>query len=139
MIRRPLRCTRTDTLFPYATLFRSVIGNIRESYPIGRWLALLAVVALVLFAVGRRALHVRDDGSRFWQRGKVALLWLVLTAISIAAVNGGMKDRISNNYVNELAGNGIYQFFNAFRSSHLHYAKFYRPLPDDASVRLVRE
>src|SRR3546814_16189869 len=30
MIRRPPRSTRTDTLFPYTTLFRSVIcGNIR--------------------------------------------------------------------------------------------------------------
>ncbi|HEY8328979.1 MAG TPA: sulfatase-like hydrolase/transferase [Rhodanobacter sp.] len=123
----------------YLVYTNEVIGNIRESYPIGRWLALLAVVALVLFAVGRRALRVRDDGSRFWQRGKVALLWLVLTVISVAAVNGGMKDRTGNNYVNELAGNGTYQFFNAFRSSHLDYAKFYRTLPDDEAFRRVRE
>lgn len=123
----------------YLVYTNEVIGNIRESYPIGRWLALLAVVALVLFAVGRRALRVRDDGSRFWQRGKVVLLWLVLTVISVAAVNGGMKDRTGNNYVNELAGNGIYQFFNAFRSSHLDYAKFYRTLPDDEAFRRVRE
>jgi phosphoglycerol transferase MdoB-like AlkP superfamily enzyme len=123
----------------YLVYTNEVIGNIRESYPIGRWLALLAVVALVLFALGRRALRVRDDGSRFWQRGKVALLWLVLTVISVAAVNGGMKDRTGNNYVNELAGNGIYQFFNAFRSSHLDYAKFYRTLPDDEAFRRVRE
>src|SRR3546814_10685532 len=27
MIRRPPRSTRTDTLFPYTTLFRSVIGH----------------------------------------------------------------------------------------------------------------
>src|SRR3546814_19291517 len=27
MIRRPPRSTRTDTLFPYATLFRSVFGS----------------------------------------------------------------------------------------------------------------
>ena len=123
----------------YLVYTNEVIGNIRESYPIGRWLALLAVLALVLFALGRRALRVRDDGSRFWQRGKVALLWLVLTVVSVAAVNGGMKDRTGNNYVNELAGNGIYQFFNAFRSSHLDYAKFYRTLPDDEAFRRVRE
>src|SRR3546814_3051953 len=28
MIRRPPRSTRTDTLFPYATLFRSLAGEI---------------------------------------------------------------------------------------------------------------
>src|SRR3546814_615117 len=27
MIRRPPRSTRTDTLFPYTTLFRSIVGN----------------------------------------------------------------------------------------------------------------
>ncbi|HXD38719.1 MAG TPA: LTA synthase family protein, partial [Rhodanobacter sp.] len=77
-------------------------------------------------------------GSRLWQRGKLVLLWLVLTIVSVAAVNGGMKDRTDNNYVNELAGNGIYQFFNAFRSSHLDYAKFYRTLPEDEAFRRVR-
>src|SRR3546814_1435229 len=29
MIRRPPRSTRTDTLFPYTTLFRSLPGNLR--------------------------------------------------------------------------------------------------------------
>src|SRR3546814_4901302 len=31
MIRRPPRSTRTDTLFPYTTLFRSVAPLLRES------------------------------------------------------------------------------------------------------------
>src|SRR3546814_1797855 len=30
MIRRPPRSTRTDTLFPYTTLFRSAIAHLRE-------------------------------------------------------------------------------------------------------------
>src|SRR3546814_10616716 len=32
MIRRPPRSTRTDTLFPYTTLFRSRIGPSRTSH-----------------------------------------------------------------------------------------------------------
>src|SRR3546814_11325609 len=32
MIRRPPRATRTDTLFPYTTLFRSRLGNGGESF-----------------------------------------------------------------------------------------------------------
>src|SRR3546814_1664938 len=31
MIRRPPRSTRTDTLFPYTTLFRSLVGHYRHS------------------------------------------------------------------------------------------------------------
>src|SRR3546814_9295634 len=30
MIRRPPRSTRTDTLFPYTTLFRSIAGHLRH-------------------------------------------------------------------------------------------------------------
>jgi phosphoglycerol transferase MdoB-like AlkP superfamily enzyme len=122
----------------YLVYTTEVIGNIQESYPVGRWLALLVVVAMVVFFVGRRGLRVRDPGSRLWQRGKVVLLWLVLTVVSVFAVNGAMKDRTANNYVNELAGNGIYQFFAAFRSSHLDYAKFYRTLPDDQAYARLR-
>src|SRR3546814_7721855 len=32
MIRRPPRSTRTDTLFPYTTLFRSLEGPSRQRY-----------------------------------------------------------------------------------------------------------
>src|SRR3546814_20318155 len=34
MIRRPPRSTRTDTLFPYTTLFRSALGREGESWSI---------------------------------------------------------------------------------------------------------
>src|SRR3546814_4231202 len=33
MIRRPPRSTRTDTLFPYTTLFRSVVRGLRDDVP----------------------------------------------------------------------------------------------------------
>src|SRR3546814_19746534 len=37
MIRRPPRSTRTDTLYPYTTLFRSARqGNVRPAPPVGR-------------------------------------------------------------------------------------------------------
>src|SRR3546814_13419289 len=35
MIRRPPRSTRTDTLFPYTTLFRSIVGDelLEQNFP----------------------------------------------------------------------------------------------------------
>src|SRR3546814_3341357 len=36
MIRRPPRSTRTDTLFPYTTLFRSLVGDRRRRAARGR-------------------------------------------------------------------------------------------------------
>src|SRR3546814_5047403 len=45
MIRQPPRSSRTDTLFPYTTLFRSLGGGIRE-------VAHAKAVALAVFAGG---------------------------------------------------------------------------------------
>src|SRR3546814_5437071 len=59
MIRRPPRSTRTDTLFPYTTLFRSPVsrGPVRSRYshnPVGRLL-----MADVEFQVVGKVAHVR--------------------------------------------------------------------------------
>src|SRR3546814_14008643 len=40
MLRRPPRSTRTDTLFPYTTLFRSVVGGDLHQHVAGEELAL---------------------------------------------------------------------------------------------------
>src|SRR3546814_1633479 len=49
MIRRPPRSTRTDTLFPYTTLFRSVaIGTDHLHYQSDLFLNLSVIIALAL-------------------------------------------------------------------------------------------
>src|SRR3546814_4163439 len=45
MIRRPPRSTRTDTLFPYTTLFRSIVGTFLAT--------LIVCIGLFGFAEGR--------------------------------------------------------------------------------------
>src|SRR3546814_16205360 len=52
MIRRPPRSTRTDTLFPYTTLFRSVpllgaIGHVQS--PVMAFVLIVAALAIVSF------------------------------------------------------------------------------------------
>src|SRR3546814_15720571 len=41
MIRRPPRSTRTDTLFPYTTLFRSLRGLLRRKLTLEAWRSML--------------------------------------------------------------------------------------------------
>ncbi|MET0332086.1 MAG: sulfatase-like hydrolase/transferase [Dyella sp.] len=123
----------------YLVYTTEVIGNIRESYPIGLWVSLLALLTVAIVWLSKRALRSVDDGTRFWQRGKVVAVWLVLTVLASMSINGALKDRNDNAYVNELAGNGIYQFFAAFRSSHLDYDRFYRTLPSEQAFNTVRD
>lgn len=113
----------------YLVYTTEVIGNIRESYPIGWMLGGLATVALVAFALGRRHWWPEDDGTRFAGRSAIGVTWLVVVALGSLLVTGDMKDRSGNQYVNELSGNGIYEFFAAFRSSHIDYDRFYRTVP----------
>src|SRR3546814_16106662 len=42
MIRRPPRPTRTDTLFPYTTRFRSFLNKVKEKQQLGEFDAKLA-------------------------------------------------------------------------------------------------
>jgi len=60
----------------YLVYTTEVIGNIRESYPIGTWLALLAAVAVIVLWATRRRVHQRDAGTRFAQRSALAAVWL---------------------------------------------------------------
>lgn len=113
----------------YLVYTHEVVGNIRESYPIVTWSVLLFLATVAVIFASRRALAARDDGSRFGARSAVVGVWLVLTVAVSFAVDGSMKERASNNYVNELAGNGVYQFFAAFRDNQLSYDKYYPSLP----------
>src|SRR3546814_11313738 len=59
MVRRPPRSTRTDTLFPYPTLFRSIFFGIAqpEDARVGRFFMEVARQ----FALGLPAIDVRRD------------------------------------------------------------------------------
>src|SRR3546814_11573725 len=60
LIRRPPRTTRTDTLFPYATLFRSQA---------------LAHLVVVAHRVVEHRLAQRDDQTRLLGHGDEAVGW----------------------------------------------------------------
>ncbi len=123
----------------YLVYTTEVIGNIRESYPIGWIFSGLAVVGLAVFMATRRWRLVRDDSARFGARTLVVAAWLAITVLGTWLVTGEMKDRTENTYVNELAGNGMYQFFAAYRSASLDYDRYYRTLPIDDAFAQVRK
>jgi len=122
----------------YLVYTTEVIGNIRESYPVGWILSALALVGTGLFVATRRWRLVRNDSAHFGARSLVAAAWLALSVLGTWLVTGDMKDRTGNTYVNELAGNGIYQFFAAYRSASLDYPRYYRTIPADEAWAQVR-
>ena len=122
----------------YLVYTTEVIGNIRESYPVAWILSGIAATGIALFVATRRWRRVPRDDAGFAARSAVVGAWLALTILGTWLVTGDLKDRTGNAYVNELAGNGIYQFFAAYRSASLDYPRYYRTIPVDEAWAQVR-
>ncbi|MGA7438324.1 MAG: LTA synthase family protein [Luteibacter sp.] len=122
----------------YLVYTHEVVGNIQESYPIGTWITLIALLAVGIVWLSRRKLALGDDGSRFAGRSAVVFGWLVATVAVSFAVDASMRDGQRNQYMNELAGDGTYEFFAAFRQNELDYAKYYPSLPKDQAFGELR-
>jgi phosphoglycerol transferase MdoB-like AlkP superfamily enzyme len=114
----------------YLVYTTEVIGNIRESYPVSWILAGLFALTTAVCVAGRRWLMpTLVSDLPFRRRTLVTIAWLAASLLGTGLVSADMKERSQNEYVNELAGNGIYQFFAAFRSAELDYDAFYRSMP----------
>src|SRR3546814_9978165 len=98
MIRRPPRSTRTDTLFPYTTLFRSACGPCGQPLPRD-----VADVHSQPLSVDQRR-HHESAGRR---PGRVAVLWrgpgpappCALARTGAAAIDDGPRLKIGRAHV----------------------------------------
>ena len=124
----------------YLVYSDEVLGNIRESYPIGWLLAGLAALALgLVFAIRRplaRALGGVDGSLRQRLLGGLALL--AVPSVAFVALDQAPEQAFDNQYLIELSGNGPYQFFHAFRDAELDYAQFYIQRDDTAMAAELR-
>src|SRR3546814_8316234 len=70
MLRRPPRSTRTDTLFPYTTLFRAPRAEAGEAAFAASGTCIARAGAALAVATGgsRSAVHFRRDGAGQWRR-----------------------------------------------------------------------
>ncbi len=110
----------------YLIYTTEVVRNIRESYPVNTILAVLLLLNLGLFPSLRKHLSRSFSySSKFGSRLKVGAVILSLPVLSFAVVDLSLTQISPNNYVNELAANGIYCLFSAFRNNELDFNKFY--------------
>ena len=125
----------------YLLYTHEVVGNIRESYPVGKLLGLMALAAAGAVWWGRRLLMPpADPGAKGrLTRGLPVMLALVLLPAHLA-VHADMKQHSDNRYLNDLSGDGVYEFFAALRHNELDFEHFYQSLPaEDALARLRRQ
>ncbi|CRN02012.1 Lipoteichoic acid synthase 2 [Pseudomonas sp. 34 E 7] len=125
----------------YLVYSDEVLNNLLESYPIGKLLSLLAMLALILSVVLRRPFNAAMAAPLPALRGRLvnALALLVVAGISLQLISQDHpRTQGGNAYNNELASNGPYQFFAAFRNNELDYTQFYKSLPTEVVAKQLR-
>lgn len=125
----------------YLVYSDEVLNNLLESYPIGKLLSLLAMLALILSVALRRPFNAAMAAPLPAMRGRLvnALALLAVAGISLQLISQDHpRPRGGNAYNNELASNGPYQFFAAFRNNELDYTQFYKSLPTDVVAKQLR-
>jgi phosphoglycerol transferase MdoB-like AlkP superfamily enzyme len=124
----------------YLLYTQEVLGNIWQSYPVGR-----VVLGLLAFALGCAFIFRRV----VWQSAAVPLPWrgaAAVVAICAVACAGTLRwvDSDAKNFsaydaANDLAGNGLYEFFAANYRNELSYDRHYATVPQPEAMALVRD
>jgi phosphoglycerol transferase MdoB-like AlkP superfamily enzyme len=131
----------------YLIYTTEVIGNIRESYSLPLIIGgVLAVAILSFWCLWRFSIlsaWLDDQGGRVPERkwrtrfGSLAPFLLAPVLFTIF-VNSRQVPSFGNAYNQELARNGIYSFFAAYRNNELNYDQFYNTLGLDEAFKRVR-
>ncbi|BBP57714.1 LTA synthase family protein [Pseudomonas sp. St316] len=125
----------------YLVYSDEVLNNVLESYPIGTLLTILAVLAAGLSLALGKPFNAALAAPLPPLRGRL------LSALGLLAVAGLSLQLLSqdapraqggNAYQNELASNGPYQFFAAFRNNELDYGQFYSNLAPNIVAQQIR-
>ena len=127
----------------YLVYTTEVVGNIRESYNLPLILAGVFAAAAVLFGLlgltGLPRLWFSAPAEPAGRRLKAGAAWFLIAVVFGSALSGKWLPAFRNNFNRELAKNGLWSLFAAFKDNELEYAKFYSTLPAAEAFRLVRQ
>jgi len=126
----------------YLIYTTEVIGNIRESYPMPLIFGgLLVVTALVYWGLLIKTRFLRSWYATETNWNGHRLPVLAFLAVPLLAQIGLTNQRVpefGNAYNQELARNGLYAFFAAYRENSLDYERFYPTLPIETAFQTIK-
>ena len=126
----------------YLIYTTEVVGNIRESYNLPAIFGGVALGAVVIYALGLRTGWVGQwlgtAGTPGRARLKAGLAWFAVPLAFGLLLDSNHLPAFRNDYNRELAKNGPWSFFAAFRNNELEFAKFYPTLDGPEAFRRIR-
>ena len=123
----------------YLIYTTEVLGNIWESYNVPLiGAAVVLSTAAIVYLVRKKIMDSQKVSMRFAKRTIYFLLFMLVPLAGYFFVNNRIRNISNNNYVNELGGNGIYEFGVAFWNNEIDYNRFYATANDTANLRILR-
>ncbi len=124
----------------YLVYTNEVIGNIRQSYDLRPAFAAIGVATALLVAVAARPFLAasRPSGMRLRSRTLAFAAFASLAVVSFLAVDDRLKEFAPQAQAVQLAGNGHWEFFHAFRTNEIDYEQFYRTEPLAKAYSIMR-
>ena len=123
----------------YLLYSHEVLGNIWQSYPVGRVLIALAVLAFAVVFIIRKPIMRAAAAPLSWRAAGFAVAALaVACAGTLRWVDSDEKNFSAYDAANDLAGNGLYEFFAANYRNELDYSRHYATVPQAEALELVR-
>lgn len=124
----------------YLIYTTEVVGNIWESYNVPVILAGVALLsAIAVFLMRQYVFASQHTHMRFFKRTIWFLSILIVTAAGYFLVNNRIKNFSNNNFVNELAGNGTYEFGAAYWNNEIDYDKFYVVHDNKKNIAILKQ
>lgn len=123
----------------YLIYSREVSENIKESYPIIAIMSALALVALLMSFLLRHYIRASTQPQTYKKRLLAAFMASCIMLMGSLLRGDDVPQLSQNMYIEELAHNGVFQFFYAYRHNHLEYDKFYRLIEPQKASRLLKE
>ncbi len=124
----------------YLIYTNEVIGNIRQSYPVEIILTILVLLtAAINYLVHPAIRRSCANALPFRYRSLWLLVYLFILTGTFFLFDNKIKQFSENTYANELAGNGLYELFAAYRNNELNYAQFYQKIQDADAFKSIRK
>lgn len=109
----------------YLIYTKEVIGNILQSYPVFKILALVLFFSVALAFLFKKYLFPNVTPPSLKKRLCSLLCLISLCVISFFAVDIKLAEKGQNRYNNEVSKDGFYSLFSAFIKNELNYNDFY--------------
>jgi phosphoglycerol transferase MdoB-like AlkP superfamily enzyme len=122
----------------YLIYTQEVIGNIFESYPV-YWIVSAIIVAAFIVSISIHKLFMKIDSVQPAKRRITSFCSLVAICILLNFSSSIEHTNIDNNAeASEIAANGIYNLFYAFRHNEINYDQFYKTASKEEVIKNAR-